>query len=68
MKDEKKHHGAVDESSLEQQVRNQMRLSLLCEKSEAIFLVLVGLMACRLAVRQNTGRFRFFKILYRLHR
>ena len=37
------HHGAVDEPSLEQQFYNAMQLPLLCEKSEAIFLVLVGL-------------------------
>ena len=38
-----------------------MRLSLLCEKPEAILLVLVGLTAGSLggqhAVRRNTGRF-----------
>ena len=40
MKDEKKHHGAVDEPSLEQQFR---KLDMLCEKSGAILLVLEGL-------------------------
>ena len=48
LKDEKKHHGIVDESSLKQQFR---KLYLLCEKSGAILLVLVGLMAGRPAVR-----------------
>ena len=35
---------------------NQMRLPLLCEKSGAILLVLVGLTAGSQAVRQNTGK------------
>ena len=43
---------------------NRTRLPLLCEKSEAILLVLVGLTAAwqagRLAVRQNKGRFEKF--------
>ena len=42
MKDEKKHHGAVDEASSEQQFR---KLDMLCEKSGAILLVLEGLTA-----------------------
>ena len=36
---------------------NWAQLSLLCEKSGAILLVLVGLIAGRLAVRRNTGIF-----------
>ena len=44
LKDEKKHHSTVDESSSEQQFRKlHMQLPLLCEKSGAILLVLVGL-------------------------
>ena len=39
LKDEKKHHDAVDESSLEQEFRK------LCEKSGAIILALVRLTA-----------------------
>ena len=39
---------------------NQTRLPLLCEKSGAILLVLVGLTARRPAVRPNTGRFENF--------
>ena len=45
---------------------NRMRLPLLCEKSGAILLVLVGLMAggqqagSRATVRPNTGRFKIF--------
>ena len=56
VKDEKKLHDAVDESSSEQHFRKLDTLPLLCEKSGAILLVLVGLMAAwqssRLAVRQ----------------
>ena len=50
-KDEKKLHGAVDKSSSEQQFRKWDRLPLLCEKSGAILLVLVGLTAVWQAVR-----------------
>ena len=57
LKDEKKHHGIVDECFI-----NWTRLPLLCEKSGAILPVLVGLTAGRLAVRQNT------EILYKSHR
>ena len=39
---------------------DQTRLPLLCEKSAAILLVLVGHTAGRPAVRQNTDRFEFF--------
>ena len=46
--DEKKHHGAVDESSLEQQFCKLDAITFLCEKSGAILLVLVGLTAGRL--------------------
>ena len=43
---------------------NRTRFPLLCEKSGAILLVLVGLMAGRQAGRQsrNSGRFRNFQI------
>ena len=42
---------------------NRTRFPLLCEKSGAILLVLVGLMAGRPAgVRQNSGRFQNFQI------
>ena len=55
MKDKKKHHRAVDESSSEQIFVSRTRLLLFCEKSGAILLVLVGLTAGqqsgRLAVR-----------------
>ena len=47
---------------------NRTQLPLLCQKSGAIFLMLVGLTAVRQAVRRNTGRFENFKILYRLYR
>ena len=40
---------------------NQTQSPLLCEKSGAILLVLVGLTADRLAIRLNTGRFGNFK-------
>ena len=40
---------------------NRMQLPLLCEKSGAILLVLVGLTAGQQAVIQNTGRFENFK-------
>ena len=39
---------------------NWMRLPLLCEKSGAILLVLVGLTAVWQAVRRNTGEFENF--------
>ena len=55
-KDEKKSYGMVDESSLEQQFHNSDMLTFLCEKSEVILQVLVGLMAGWQAVRLNTGR------------
>ena len=42
MKNEKKHHGAVDEPSSQQQFH---KLDMLCEKSGAILLVPVGLTA-----------------------
>ena len=41
---------------------NRMRFPLLCEKSGAILLVLVGLMAGRPVVRQNSDRFQNFQI------
>ena len=50
---------------------NQTQLPLLCEKSGAILLVLVGLTAGRLAVWQSDEilvGLESFKILYRLHR
>ena len=51
---------------------NRMQLPLLCEKSGAILLVLVGLPAGRQAVKRNKGRFesstncivRIFKAFY----
>ena len=53
LKDEKKHHGAVDKSSSEHNsLVNRMQLLLLYEKSGAMLLVLVGLMAGRLAGRK----------------
>ena len=45
MKDENKHHVTVAESSLEQQFCKSEKLPLLCEKSRAILLMLVGLTA-----------------------
>ena len=65
MKDKKKHHGAMDEYSSEQQFHKS---PLLCEKSEAILLLLVDLTAVSPAgrpavwqvVRRNTGRFENF--------
>ena len=41
---------------------NWTRFPLLCEKSGAILLVLVGLTAGRPAVRRNSGRFQNFQI------
>ena len=41
---------------------NRTRFLLLCEKSGAILLVLVGLTAGRQAVRRNSGRFHNFQI------
>ena len=54
MKDKKKSHGAVDKNlNRNNSFVNQMQLPLLCEKSEAILLVLVGLTAGRQAGRQT---------------
>ena len=55
MKDEKKHHGAVDEASSEQQ------LCISNTKSKVIFLVLVGFTGDR----RNTDRFSEIEILHR---
>ena len=41
--------------------------SVLGEKTDPIFLALVGLMAGRQASRQNVSGFEIFKILYRLN-
>ena len=41
---------------------NRTRFPLLCEKSGAILLALVGLTAGRLAIRRNSGRFQNFQI------
>ena len=51
--DKKKLHGAVDESSSEQQFHKSDTIPLLCEKSGAILLVLVDLTAGWQAVRQR---------------
>ena len=51
LKDEKKHQGTMDEYSLKQQFHKSDAIALLCEKSEAILLLLVGLMAGRTIVR-----------------
>ena len=50
-------HGAMDKSSLEQQFCKLCPLSLLPEKSGAILLVLIGLMAGRQSGRQNKLKF-----------
>ena len=53
-KDEKQQHGAVDKSSSEHNsFINRMRLPLLCEKSEIILLVLVGITAGQQYGRQS---------------
>ena len=58
LENEKKHHGTVDESSLEQQFHKLDKITFLCEKSGVILLVLMGPMqAVRQEVRRNTGRF-----------
>ena len=41
---------------------NRTRLPLLCEKSGTILLVLVGLMAGRLAVRQASSQMKYWEI------
>jgi len=47
-----------------------MQLPFLCEKSGAIALVLLGLTASKLAVRQagrqNSAKFRFLKTIYQM--
>ena len=52
-----KHHGAVDKSPLNNSFVNRTQLPLLCEKSGAILLVLVGLTAGSPAVGRNTRNF-----------
>ena len=66
MKEEKKHHGAVDKSSSEQQFHKSNEITLLCKKSGAILLVLVGLMAGWQS-EQILVDFKKFKILYGSH-
>ena len=53
VKDEKKLHGAVDNLHRNNIFINRIRLPLLCEKSGAIFLVLVGLTVAWQAGRQS---------------
>jgi len=60
--DKRKDHGAVDELSSELQFHklDVINLPFLCEKSEAIALVLLGLTAGWLAGRQNSAEFKNF--------
>ena len=53
LKDEKKHHDAVDESSLEQEFRK------LCEKSGAILLALVRLTAVKPGGWEATSQMKY---------
>ena len=53
VKDEKKLHGTVDKSSSHNIFINWTRLPLLCEKSGAILLVIVGLTAAWQASSQT---------------
>ena len=53
MKDERKDHGAVDESSSEQQIRESANYTLIVRKTGALGLVLPGLTAGRLAVHET---------------
>ena len=70
LKDENKHYGAVDEFHRNNSFVNRTQLLLLYEKSGAILLVLVGLMAGRPAGQQSDKilvDFKILKILYRSH-
>ena len=49
MKDKRKHHGAVDKRSLEQQFCKSIAVTFLCNKTGAVALVQPGLTAGRLA-------------------
>ena len=53
MKDERKHHGAVDKRSLEQRFRKSDVITFLCEKTGVLAIVGPGLTADRQAVRQT---------------
>ena len=59
IRDERKDHGALDESSSEQQVRESADYTLIVRKTRALGLVLPGLTGGRKVgreeVRQNTG-------------
>ena len=64
VKDKKKIHAAVDGNNI---FINQTQLPLLCEKSGAIATPSASGSYGSQAVRQNTSRFKKFKILYQSH-
>ena len=70
-KDERKHHGTVDESSSELQFRKLDTYNYLCcmkNLEPYACLVIVGLTAGRLGVRRNIGNIDLkLNILYRSH-
>ena len=70
MKNEKKHHGGVNESSSEQFFVTWTQLPVLCEKSGATLLVLVGLMegSCPGGLQSDEILVYRFQIYYTLHR
>ena len=55
-RDERKDHGAVNQSSLEQQIRESANYTLIVRKTGVLGLVLPGLTAGRPAVRQAVRR------------
>ena len=57
-RDESKDHGAVDESSAEQQLCVSASITFVVRKTGPILLVLVGLTGGREGVRRNTGGFQ----------
>ena len=62
IRDERKDHGAVDESSSEQQICESPDYTLIVRKTESLGLVLLGLMAGRQADKIILA-LKIFKIL-----
>ena len=67
MKDQRTSYSAKDKRSSAQQICVLDVTTILLRKNGPIRLALVGLMAGWLAGRQNAGKNRIIKILYRLN-
>ena len=60
MKDERNHHGAVDKSFSEQQIRIVDANYILCKKNWTRTRSETGSYGRQVALTRNTGEFRFF--------